>query len=141
MKQGGRLNQQLIDSLLPDPVYREPFANRAFIATMAALAKVQPKARSINFALRRVAVGVITLSEPQDRARRAIPRISPAAAGAGQNIMTAAIVPLHQVGLDGLLAQHHDHGIVNQSWRDVSMRVDFLQGFDQPVFVRINHAP
>jgi hypothetical protein len=87
-----------------------------------------------------MAVSVVALSEPQDRARRAAPCISPAAAGAGQDVMAAAIVPLHQVSLDSFLAQHHDHGIVNQSWRNVSMRVNFLQSLNQSIFVWVNHA-
>ena len=53
--------------------------------------------------------------------------------------MAAAIVPAHQIGLDGPLTEHHGHRILNVSRRDIAMRVDLPQGLDQSFFLGVGH--
>ena len=79
---------------------------------------------SIGFPVPRAVVPVVSRLEAYDGARDAAPRADSAAARAGQHVMAAAIVPAHQIGLDGPLTEHHGHRILNVSWRDIAMRVD-----------------
>jgi hypothetical protein len=79
---------------------------------------------SIGFPVRRAVISVVSCLEAYDGARDAAPRADSAAARAGQHIMAAAIVPAHQIGLDGPLTEHHGHRILNMSRRDIAMRVD-----------------
>lgn len=79
---------------------------------------------SIGFPVRRAVPSVVSCFEAYDGARDAAPRADSASARAGQHIMAAAIVPAHQIGLDGPLTEHHGHRILNVSRRDIAMRVD-----------------
>src|SRR3984893_13836582 len=79
---------------------------------------------SIGFPARRAIVSVVSCLEAYDGARDAAPRADSAAARAGQHVMAAAIVPAHQIGLDGPLTEHHGHRILDVSRRDIAMRVD-----------------
>jgi hypothetical protein len=79
---------------------------------------------SIGFPVRRAVTSVVSCLEAYDGARDAAPRDDSAAARAGQHVMAAAIVPAHQIGLDGPLTEHHVHRILNVSRRDIAMRVD-----------------
>ena len=79
---------------------------------------------SIGFTARRAGVSVVSCLEANDGARDAAPRADSAAARAGQHVMAAAIVPAHQIGLDGSLTEYHCHRILNVSWRDIPMRID-----------------
>ena len=79
---------------------------------------------SIGFPVRRAVTSVVSCFEAYDGARDAAPRADSAAARAGQHVMAAAIVPAHQIGLDGPLTEHHGHRILNVSRRDIAMRVD-----------------
>ena len=94
---------------------------------------------SIGFPARHAVVSVVSCLEAYDGARDAAPRADSAAARAGQHVMTAAIVPAHQIGLNGPLTEHHGHRILNVSWRDIAMRVDLPQGLDQSFFLGIDH--
>ena len=64
---------------------------------------------SIGFPVRRAVTSVVSCLEAYDGARDAAPRADSAAARAGQHVMAAAIVPAHQIGLDGSLTEYHDH--------------------------------
>jgi len=64
------------------------------------------------------------LLESDDDARGAAARADSASARSGQDVMAAAIVPAHQIGLDGSLTEHSGHRILNVSQRDVAMGVD-----------------
>jgi len=79
---------------------------------------------SIGFPVRRAVTSVVSCFEAYDGARDAAARADSAAARAGQHVMAAAIVPAHQIGLDGPLTEHHVHRILNVSRRDIAMRVD-----------------
>ena len=79
---------------------------------------------SIGFPVRRAVTSVVSCFEAYDGARDAAPRADSAAARAGQHVMAAAIVPAHQIGLDGPLTEHHVHRILNVSRRDIAMRID-----------------
>jgi hypothetical protein len=79
---------------------------------------------SIGFLVRRAVVSVVSCLEAYNGAGDAAPRANSAAARAGQHVMTAAIVPAHQISLNGPLTEHHGHRILNVSWRDIAMRVD-----------------
>jgi hypothetical protein len=89
--------------------------------------------------VRRAIVSVVSCLEAYDGARDAAARADSAAARAGQHIMAAAIVPTHQIGLDGPLTEHHGHWILNVSRRDIAMRVDLPQGLDQSFFLGVGH--
>ena len=78
---------------------------------------------SIGFPVRRV-TSVVSCFEAYDGARDAAPRADSAAARSGQHVMAAAIVPAHQIGLDGPLTEHHVHRILNVTRCDIAMRVD-----------------
>jgi hypothetical protein len=82
---------------------------------------------SIGFPVRRAVVSVVSCLEAYDRARDAAPRADSTAARAGQHVMAAAIVPAHQIGLDGPLTEHHGHRILNVSWRDIACASTFLK--------------
>jgi hypothetical protein len=73
---------------------------------------------SIGFPLRRDGVSVVAFVEPYDDAGGAAARADAASACSRQHVMAAAIVPAHQIGLDGPLTEHHRHRIL-----DVSPRV------------------
>ena len=77
---------------------------------------------SIGFPVRRAVTSVVSCFEAYDGARDAAPRADSAAARAGQHVMAAAIVPAHQIGLDGPLTERHDHRILNVKRRDIAMR-------------------
>lgn len=77
---------------------------------------------------------VLTPSEAYDRCQRATARVDPKATRAGQHIMAPAIVPAHQTGSDGSLAQQHRHWIVNVRRCDIAIRIDFLQRLNQLFF-------
>jgi hypothetical protein len=62
---------------------------------------------SIGFPVRRAVTSVVSCFEAYDGAKDAAPRADSAAARAGQHVMAAAIVPAHQIGLDGPLTEHH----------------------------------
>jgi hypothetical protein len=79
---------------------------------------------SIGFPVWRAVISVVSCLEAYDGARDAAPRADSAAARASQHEMAAAIVPAHQIGLDGPLTEHHSHRILNVSRRDIAMRVD-----------------
>jgi hypothetical protein len=76
---------------------------------------------SIGFPVRRA------VFEAYDGARDAAPRADSAAARAGQHVMAAAIVPAHQIGLDGPLTEHHVHRILDVSRRDIACASTFLK--------------
>src|SRR3984893_11889835 len=79
---------------------------------------------SIGFPVRRAVTSVVSCFEAYDGARDAAPRADSAAARAREHVMAAAIVPAHQIGLDGPLTEHHGHRILNVSWPDIAMRAD-----------------
>jgi len=74
--------------------------------------------------VRRAIVSVVSCLEAYDGAGDAAARADSTAARAGQHIMAAAIVPAHQIGLDGPLSEHHGHRILDVSRRDIAVRVD-----------------
>ena len=79
---------------------------------------------SIGFPVRRDSLFVVAFVEPYDGARGAAARADSASARSRQHVMAAAIVPAHQIGLDGPLTEHHRHRILNVSRRDIAMQVD-----------------
>src|SRR5208282_1818721 len=52
---------------------------------------------------------------------------------------TSRIVPAHQMGLDGVLTEHHCHGIVDVSGRYVAVHVDILQSLNKSLFGTVDH--
>src|ERR1700730_5544575 len=79
---------------------------------------------SIGFPVRCSVPSFVSCLEAYDGAWDAAPRADSAAARDGQHIMTSAIAPAHEIGLDGPLTEHHGHRILNVSGRDIAMRVD-----------------
>jgi hypothetical protein len=79
---------------------------------------------SIGFPARRDSLFVVAFVEPYDDARGAAAPADSASARSRQHVMAAAIVPAHQIGLDGPLTEHHRHRILNVSRRDIAMRID-----------------
>ncbi len=57
-------------------------------------------------------------------ARGAAARADSASASSGQDVMAAAIVPAHQIGLDGSLTEYSGHRILSVSSRDVAMDIN-----------------
>jgi len=62
--------------------------------------------------------------ESYDDAGGAAARADSASARSGQDVMAAAIVPAHQIGLDGSLAEYSGHRILSVSSRDVAMDIN-----------------
>src|ERR1700727_2211326 len=44
------------------------------------------------------------------------------------------------MGLDGVLTEHHCHGIVDVKGRDVAVRVDILQSLNKSLFGIVDHC-
>src|ERR1700722_9280457 len=44
------------------------------------------------------------------------------------------------MGLDGVLTEHHCHGIVDARGRDVAVRVDILQSLNKSLFGTVDHC-
>ena len=57
-------------------------------------------------------------------ARGAAARADSASARSGQDVIAAAIVPAHQIGLHGSLAKYSGHRILSVSSRDVAMHIN-----------------
>jgi hypothetical protein len=85
-------------------------------------------------------VSAVSCLKSYDRARHVAPRADSASACAGQHIMAAPIIPAHQIGLDGLLSEHHGHRILNMAWCDIAMHVDLSQGLDQSFYLGVYHC-
>ena len=79
------------------------------------------------------------ISERHHRARSATSPANSPAARAGQHVTASAVVPTHEVGLDGVLTEQHRHRIVDMSGRDVPVRVHALQSLNQSLFERVDH--
>ena len=95
---------------------------------------------SIGFPLRRHSGFVAALFEPKDNAGGAAARADSTSTRSGHHVMAAAVVPAHQIGLDGPLTEHHRHRILNVSRRDIAMRVHLRQGLDQSFFQGVFHC-
>ena len=95
---------------------------------------------SIGFPLRRHSGFVAALFEPKDNAGGAAARADSTSTRSGHHVMATAVVPAHQIGLDGPLTEHHRHRILNVSRRDVAMRVHLRQGLDQSFFQGVCHC-
>ena len=54
--------------------------------------------------------------------------------------MAAAIVPAHQIGLDGSLTEYSGHRILSVSSRDVAMDINLRQGLDESFFLGVCHG-
>ena len=67
---------------------------------------------------------VVAPLESYDDARGAAACADSASARSGQDVMAAAIVPAHQIGLDGSLAEYSGHRILSVSPRDVAMDIN-----------------
>ena len=67
---------------------------------------------------------VVTLLEADDDARGTAARADSVSTRSGQDVMAAAIVPAHQIGLDGSLTEYSGHRILSVSSRDVAMDIN-----------------
>ena len=63
-----------------------------------------------------------------------------ASARSGQDVMAAAIVPAHQIGLDGSLTEYSGHRILSVSSRDVAMDINVRYGLDESFFLGVCHG-
>jgi hypothetical protein len=54
--------------------------------------------------------------------------------------MAAAIVPAHQIGLDGSLTEYSGHRILSVSSRDVAMDINLRYGLDESFFLGVCHG-
>ena len=66
----------------------------------------------------------VALLKSYDDAGGAAARADSVSARSGQDVMAAAIVPAHQIGLDGSLTEYHCHRILSVSSRDVAMDIN-----------------
>jgi hypothetical protein len=81
----------------------------------------------------------IPLPESQDGAWRPTARADPPPTRTRQHITVSVIVPAHEIALDGVLTEHHCHGVVDVGGRDVAVRVHVLQSLDESLFGSIHH--
>ena len=79
---------------------------------------------SISCPVRGPVESVVTLLEADDDARGTAARADSVSTRSGQDVMAAAVVPAHQIGLDGLLTEYSGHRILSVRSRDVAMGVD-----------------
>jgi hypothetical protein len=79
------------------------------------------------------------LPESQDRAWRPTARADPSPTRTRQHVTVSVIVPAHEIALDGSLAEHHRHRVIDVSGRHVAVRVHVLQSLDESVFGSVAH--
>ena len=95
---------------------------------------------SIGFPVLRANISVVAPPEAYDDPGSAAARNDSAAARASQHIVATAIVPPNKVSLYRPLTEHHGHRILNVSGRDIAVRVNLPQGFDQSIFRGVSHC-